>query len=160
MKKNKAVPFGSTLVLKLTIGGMGAVVAGLCIGVLPIGIITDTTGYYWPILLGMYITAIPFFYALYQAFKLLKLIDKNMAFTELSVVGLRRIKGSAATISALYALGLPYIFYVADKDDAPGVLKLALVVVFASFVIAVASAVFERLFQNAVDIKAENDLTV
>ena len=35
-----------------------------------------------------------------------------------------------------------------------------IVIAFASVVIATAAAVFERVLQNAVDIKAENDLTV
>jgi hypothetical protein len=55
---------------------------------------------------------------------------------------------------------MPYIFYVADKDDAPGVAAIGFAIIGLSFVIAVAAAVFQRLLQNAVDIKSENDLTV
>ena len=40
----------------------------------------------------MYVAAIPFFVALYQAFKLLSYIDKNQAFSELSVKALKKIK--------------------------------------------------------------------
>lgn len=55
---------------------------------------------------------------------------------------------------------MPYIYYAADRDDAPGVLAIALVIAFASLVIASAAGLFQRLLQNAVDIKSENDLTV
>jgi hypothetical protein len=35
-----------------------------------------------------------------------------------------------------------------------------MVIIFASIVIATAAAIFQRLLQNAVDMKSENDLTV
>jgi len=115
---------------------------------------------YDPILLGMYVPAIPFFIALYQAWKLLSYIDKNKAFSDLSVKALKNIKYCAITISALYAAGIPYIFYVADKDDAPGVAAMGLVIIFASVVIAAFAALLQKLLQNAIEIKSENDLTV
>lgn len=151
---------GSTLFLKFVVSLIGVVVLGLCIFVLPAGIATDQTGDYRNILLGLYIPAIPFFFALYQAIQLLNYIDENKAFTDLSIKALKNIKYCAMIISILFAAGMPYIYYVADKDDAPGVVAIGLIIIFASFVIATAAALFQQLFQNAVDIKSENDLTV
>ena len=37
---------------------------------------------------------------------------------------------------------------------------MGVLVVFGSIVVATAAAMFERILQNAVDIKSENDLTV
>ena len=150
----------STFFLRTVIIGMGAVVLGLCVFVLPLGIMTDHTGMYKPILLGMYVPAIPFFIALWETLKLLKYIDADTAFSEHSVVSLKRIKQCGKVISILYALGMPYIFHVADKDDAPGVVLIGVVIVFASLSVAVFAAVLERLLQNAIEIKRENDLTV
>lgn len=42
------------------------------------------------VLIDLYASAIPFYFALYQAFKLLSFIDKNKAFSELSVRALKR----------------------------------------------------------------------
>jgi hypothetical protein len=150
----------STVILKIVIILLGLIVLGLCAIALPLGIASDNTGYYRPILIGMYIPAIPFFAAIYQSLKLLGLIDKNKVFTSSSVQALKNIKYCASAISALYVAGMPYIFYVADKDDAPGVAAIGFAIIGLSFVIAVAAAVFQRLLQNAVDIKSENDLTV
>lgn len=151
---------GSTLFLKSVVILLGIGVLALCIFVLPVGIRTDNTGMYGPILLGLYVTAIPFFIALYQTMKLLSYIDKDKAFSDLSVRALKYIKYCGVAISTMFATGMPYIFYVADKDDAPGVVALGLVIIFASFVIAVFAAVLQSLLQNAIDIKSENDLTV
>lgn len=114
----------------------------------------------YPILIGIYVAAIPFFIALAQAFKLLNYIDKNQSFSELSVKALKNIKFCAVTISGLYVVILPFVFLVADLDDAPGLVIVGMVPVFASMVIAVFAAVLQRLLQEAIHIKSENDLTV
>lgn len=136
------------------------IVLALCIFILPSAIASDTTGGYYPIIFGMYITAIPFFIALYKAWKLLGHIEANSAFSNTSIRALRYIKCCAFTISALYAGGMPYIYFVADQDDAPGVLAISLVITFASLVISFFAAVLQKLLQNALEIKHENDLTV
>jgi hypothetical protein len=151
---------GSTLFLKLVVITIGLIVLGLCIFALPVGITTDRTGAYRPILIGMYIPALPFFFALYQALKLLSYIDKNTAFSEGSVRAIKYIKYCAAVISAMFALGMPYIYYVAEQDDAPGVILIGLVLTGAPLVVAVFAAVLQKLLQNAIDIKTENELTV
>ncbi|QHF57874.1 membrane protein [Bacillus subtilis] len=108
----------------------------------------------------LYVTAIPFYFALYQAFKLLSYIDKNKAFSGLSVRALKNIKYCAVTISIFYAAGMPVFYLIAEIDDAPGIIVIGLVIIFASMVIAVFAAVLQKLLKEAIDIKSENDLTV
>lgn len=149
-----------TLFLKGALIVIGLGVLGLCVIGLPAAIISDNVGYYRPLLLGLYVPAIPFFIALFQAGKLLRYIENNTAFSDLSVKALKIIKYSGAAICIMYTLGLPYIYIVAQKDDAPGVMLIGLIIIFASFVIAVFAGLLESLLQNAIDIKKENDLTV
>lgn len=151
---------GSTTLLRLTIFllGLGALV--IAVWPIPLAIMTDETGFYKPILIGMYFPAIPFFIALFQATKLLSYIDSNKAFSIASVKALKIIKYCAFVVSGLYTAGMPYIFYAADRDDAPGVVAIGLVIVGASFVLAVFAALLQRLVESAVDMKSENDLTV
>ena len=150
----------STLFLKAVVVLIGLVTLAFCLFGLPRIIGSINMGGYDPILLGMYLTAIPFFIALYQAMKLLNYIDKNIAFSKLSTKVLKNIKYCALTIGIMYSAGMPYIFYVGDKDDAPGVILIGLVIIFASFVVAIFSAVLQKLIQNAIELKSENDLTV
>lgn len=114
----------------------------------------------YPIIIGMYVSAMPFFIALYQAFRLLNHIDRNQAFSDLSVKALKNIKFCALIICGLYTVMLPFVFGVAQMDDAPGLVLVGMVPVFASFVITVFAAVLQRLLQEAIDIKKENDLIV
>jgi hypothetical protein len=108
----------------------------------------------------MYIPAIPFFFALFQTLKLLNYIDKNIAFSKASIRALKYIKYCGIFISVMYAAGMPYIFSVADKDDAPGVVLLGLIFTFAPMLAAILAAILQNLFQNVIDLKSENELTV
>jgi hypothetical protein len=155
---------GSTLFLRMAVFLIGIPVLALCIfGVSWLAknpVNPDYAHILYPILIGMYVSVIPFFVALYQAFKLLSYIDKNQAFSELSVKALKNIKFCAMTISGLYVVMMPFVFLVAELDDAPGLIIIGMVPAFASMVIAVFAAVLQRLLKNAIDIKSENDLTV
>lgn len=151
---------GSTIFLRGVIAAIGLLVLALCVFALPAGIASDNTGMYRWILLGLYVPAIPFFFALYQAMKLLDHIDRNKAFSTKSVDALQHIRNCALLISGLFAAGMPYIFHAADMDDAPGVVVIGLIIIFASLVIATFAAVLQKVLQNAIDIKSENDLTV
>lgn len=155
-----------TLFLKIVIFLIGIPVLGLSIFWLPwiANIAADInpelvyTKYLF--LMSIYATAIPFFVALYQGFKLLSYIDKNIAFSELSVNSLKTIKYCAITISILYVVGMPLFILMAQADDAPGIVALGLVITFASIVIAAFAAILQKLLKNAVDLKSENDLTI
>ena len=68
----------------------------------------------------MYVSAIPFYTALYQSFNLLTYIDKNQAFSQMSVEALKKIKNCAIAISGLYVVALPFVYIMAEVDDAPG----------------------------------------
>ncbi|MDL4840142.1 DUF2975 domain-containing protein [Aquibacillus rhizosphaerae] len=155
---------GTTLFLKVAVFLIGITVLALCVFLLP-WLANYTAEMYpefaylqYPILIGLYITAIPFFIALYQALKLLNYIDNNNAFSELSVKALKYIKYCAVTISILYVIGI--IFLISQNASQPGIAVIGFTIIFTSAVIAVFTAVLQKLLKNALDIKSENDLTV
>ncbi|MGE7989294.1 DUF2975 domain-containing protein [Lysinibacillus fusiformis] len=152
-----------TLFLKIAVLLMGLPVLALCIWLVPR--VALDTAQHSPVLtivalLGVYATAIAYFVALYTTIKLLSYIDQNIAFSELSVKALIKIKYCAIIISSVYVVGMPLIYYAAEVDDAPGLILIGMVIICASFVVAVFAAVLQKLLKNAIDIKSENDLTV
>lgn len=155
---------GTTLFLRLAIILIGTPIFVLCIFGLYWLVNNPANPMYssllYPILIGIYASVIPFYIALNMAFRLLSYIDKKKAFSQISVKALNNIKYSAIAISILYVAIVPFIFLLAEKDDAPGLVVMGVVPIFASLVIAVFSAVLQRLLQEAIDIKSENDLTV
>ncbi|AFQ11866.1 TPA: DUF2975 domain-containing protein [Bacillus pacificus] len=157
---------GSTLFLKIAIILIGIPVFAFCIFLIPnIGnyaaeLYPDIAYIKYLVLINLYATVIPFYFALYEAFKLVSYIDKGNAFSKLSVSALKKIKQCAVTICILYIVGMPLFYLMAEKDDAPGIIIIGMILIFASMVIAVFAAVLQRLLKDAIDIKSENDLTV
>lgn len=114
-----------------------------------------------PFILYGYAASIAFFVALYKAFKLLGYIGHNKVFSSDSVGALKSIKYCAIVLSILIAAAGLYIRISHNKDDDPaGFLALCIVTIFASIVVATAAAIFEKILQNALDMKSENDLTI
>jgi hypothetical protein len=157
---------GSTWFLRAVLGLMGLIALAICIFALP-SIKEGATQEYpgaenllYVLIGGLYLSAIPFFISLYQSIKLLNYIDKNQAFSQLSVNALKTIKYCGIAISICYVAAIPYLFHVAELDDAPGLGLIALVFACGPLVISTFAAVLQKLMQNAIDIKSENDLTV
>jgi hypothetical protein len=112
-----------------------------------------------PFLAYAYIGSIPFFVALYQASKVLGYVRQNQTFSQATVNGLRTIKYCAIAIIGFVAVSV--IFMIGgDQEDRPAGLFMRILVTFPSIIVAAAAAISERILQNAVDIKSENDLTV
>ena len=113
-----------------------------------------------PFLALVYVGSIPFFVALYQAFKLLGYIGRNEVFSQRSVRALRTIKYCAIAIIGFIVVEEIFIMLNHGNDDAAGGVAIGILISFISIVVAAAAAVFQRTLQSAVDIKSENDLTV
>ena len=112
-----------------------------------------------PFLAYAYLASIPFFVALYQAFKVLGYIGENKAFSQATVKALRTINFCALAIIGFVAVGELFIM-LDNSDDRAGGVFVGILITFGSIVIATAAVMFERILQNDVDIKSENDLTV
>jgi hypothetical protein len=114
-----------------------------------------------PFLAYAYLASIAFFVALFQAFTLLGYTRQDEVFSLKSVRALRTIKYCAIALVAMIGAAVAYLFIaMRGKDDIAGGVAMGVLMISVSVVIGTAAAVFERLLQNAVDIKSENDLTV
>src|SRR5262245_1625977 len=115
-----------------------------------------------PFLALVYAGSIPFFIALYQAIRALGYVGRNQVFSPEVVKALRTIKYCALAIIGFVVVEEIWILLVSGPDeDNPGApIFLGLLIILPSIVVAVTAGMFERILQNAVDLKSENDLTV
>ena len=113
-----------------------------------------------PFLVWAYTASIAFFIGLYQAFTLLGYIRQNKVFSQPAVKTLRTIRYCGSVLVGLIVAAEAYLFIARPGDDIAGGVFMGLLMIFVSGVIATVAAMFERILQNAVDIKSENDLTV
>lgn len=151
----------STLFLKIVISLIGIVtLAGLIWFPQTEGRATNLdllSIYSDPLIIYSFLASIPFFVALYHGIKLLSYVDQNKVFSASAVEAVRNIKYCAVTLSGLIVLGLLYIRLFAGGDDPAGPTALGIFTTFACIVMATAAAVFERVLQEAVDIKSKNE---
>src|SRR6185503_17751817 len=106
-----------------------------------------------PFLAYAYLASTPFFVALYQAFKVLGYIGQDKAFSQATVKALRTIKFCALAIIGFVAVGELFIM-LGNSDDRAGGVFMGILITFGSAVIATAAAIFDRVLQNAVDMKS------
>ena len=104
-----------------------------------------------PFLAYAYSASIPFFTALYQAFKILGYIGRDQALSQATVKSLRTIKVCALAIIGFVAVGELFIL-LGDSDDRAGGVFMGILITFGSVVVATAAAMFERILQNALDV--------
>ncbi|MGM7701885.1 DUF2975 domain-containing protein [Pseudalkalibacillus sp. Hm43] len=153
-----------TLFLKVVVFLLAIPIIGMCIFLLPwiAREVSDSqfANYFYPVLIGMYASTVPYLIGLFQAYRLLSYIDQNRAFSQSSIGALKTIKFCASTISVFYLVCLPFFYLIGEKDDAPGVILMGFILIFAPMVVAVFAAVLQKLLQQAITIKTENDLTV
>lgn len=117
--------------------------------------------YFDPLILYVYASSIAFFVALYKAFKLLGYIGQNKVFSSQSVKALKSIKYCAIILGILIVAAGVFIRIFHHKDDDPaGFIAICMVMTFATAVVATAAAIVEKILQNAIDMKSENDLTI
>jgi len=113
-----------------------------------------------PFLMLVYAGSIPFFLALYQAFKVLGYAGSNKIFSKEAVKSMRTIKYCALAIIGFVVIEEIIIMLTHGNDDATGAFAIGIFITFGSIVITTAAAVFEKTLQSAVEMKSENDLTV
>lgn len=115
-----------------------------------------------PFLALVYTGSIPFFIALYQAIRALGQVGRNNVFSPEVVRALRIIKYCALAIIGFVVVEEIWILVMSGRDeDNPGApIFLGLLIVLPSIVVAATAGMFERIVQNAVELKSENDLTV
>src|SRR3954471_258802 len=97
----------------------------------------------------VYIAFIPFFVALYQAFKLLGYAGRNRVFSPEAVKALRTIKYCALAMIGFVAVSV--IFMIGgDPEDRPGGTFMRMLIAFPSIVVATAATMFERILRFGV----------
>ncbi|SFD64322.1 Protein of unknown function [Bacillus sp. OV194] len=155
---------GSTTFLKVIIFLAGIAVLALCIWLPEIAVRDarvhpDTAYFLIPFLVCAYGFCIAFSVALYQAYKLLTYIEKNNAFSELSLKSLKIIKKCAFTVIILILLGIVSLKVLAKVTggDAAGPISLCLMGILATSIITAIVDALQKPLKNILELKPEND---
>lgn len=139
----------NSIFLRTFIISTGVLVLSLCVFILP-GVAQETAHLnpkvaylQYPILLGMYATAIPFFYALYETLKMIAIIERESVFSSRLEQGLNYIKYCAYVILVLYISG----FFLLDYSNAlpPLVAVIGIVIIIITTLVATGAAFLKHV---------------
>lgn len=115
-------------------------------------------------LLGAYLLAVPFFAALGYTHRLFSYISGDDAFSHQSVKALRNIKLCTCAFGAMVTIGSVLAIFAArsinPNEDVTHIIILGLIFIFIASVIGVFVAVLQKLLQQAITIKHDNELIV
>ena len=146
---------GSTTFLKVIIFLIGIAVLAVCVFLLPEAARRDAIerpGDYslYPLLVCAYGICITFSVALYQVIKLLTYIEKNNAFSELSLLSLKVIKKCAFTVIFFILLAIVYLRVRAQftGDDAAGPISLGLMGILVTSTVGTFVSVLQKPIKN------------
>ena len=143
MQKINSIALSSFIVF------IGFIVFSLCIFVLPnlsqetAQMNPEVAFLQYPILFGMYATAVPFFYAIYETVVMIHVTQRESIFSSRIVQGLNHIKYCAFAIIVLYVLGI----FVLDYTNAfpPLVAVMGFVIVIVTIVVALGAAFLKNV---------------
>lgn len=146
----------STIILRITLILTGLVVLVFCIAMpwmLNLGGDPDAVFAHlrYPVLVGVYLTALAFFYALYNGVRLLGYVAKGWAFSLPSIKALKGVKLGAFAVSAiLSAGGVPLFYLFAQLEDAPGLVLIGMAIAGVPFVFALSAYVLQWVVQEKI----------
>ncbi len=150
---------GSTTFLKVIIFLLGIAVLTLCIFWLPVLAIREPKAHpgaysLYPLIGCVYGCCIAFSVALYRAFY----IERNNAFSELSLKSLKVIKKCGLTTIFFIVLGIVTLKIIAKVtgDDPAGTISLSLMSILVTSIITAIVDVLQELLKNLLDTKLEN----
>ena len=112
----------------------------------------------YPLLIGIYGTAIPFYIGVYHSFNLMNLIEKDGAFTEKACKSLGAISISSVLVMAIYIIEI--VFLNINRGLHPGIFLFGVLVIFFTFIISIFASILKGLLMKVVEIKDENDFTI
>ncbi|WP_144548133.1 DUF2975 domain-containing protein [Bacillus sp. X1(2014)] len=155
---------GSSTFLKVIIFLAGIAVLTLCIYWMPVLTIRDVKAHpgdysLYPLLVCAYGICITFSFTLYQVYKLLTYIERNNAFSELSLKSLKVIK-KCAFIAIFFIVLMIISLKVISKitgDDSAGPISLSLMGILATSIIAAIVDVLQKLLKNVLELNPKKD---
>ncbi|GAB6427585.1 DUF2975 domain-containing protein [Bacillus luti] len=152
------VKLGSTTFLKVIVFLAGILVLALCIWLPAIAVKDakvhpDTANFLIPFLVCAYGFCIAFSVALYQAYKLLTYIEKNEAFSELSLKALSVIKKCSFAVIFLILVGIASLKVLSKTtgDDPAGPISLSLMGILVTIIFVNVVSVLQKPIKNSLE---------
>lgn len=143
----------NAMLLSTFLVGLGIIVILLCVFTLPrLALETVTHSpevayLQYPILFGLYATAVPFLYAIYETLHMIQIIEKQSITSKQLVQGFTRIKYCGIVIAALYIAGI----IILDTANAfpPAMALLGVIILFITGMVITVSIFMRHAIEKS-----------
>lgn len=110
--------------------------------------------------LGLYSAGILGILVVAWVYRILRLIDQDDPFSQQALKLVMGIKNMMLGIFLALSITLPMFYYIADVEDAPGVVLIGVGLAAIPLASVTFVATVEKLLERVIHMKLENDLTV
>lgn len=100
------------------------------------------------------------FSALFYLYQMVSLIGNEQAFSNQILPLAKKLNQRMVGMAVTFCGILPFVYRVAELDDAPGLIIVGLMIVSIPFSLVVFGKIVEELFKQAVYLKRDQDLTI
>lgn len=107
----------------------------------------------YPIVIGVYVSTIIIYLVFYQTFMLLDLIKEKLTFSMKTKTHLEKIKISGLVFSVLYFFLLPFVYMLANADDAPGIIFVGMIPIIGGFIVYLFADIIIKLIDEGMSLK-------
>ncbi|WP_297517783.1 DUF2975 domain-containing protein [uncultured Clostridium sp.] len=153
---NIVLIFGIIVTLLICLGAPFILGAVFKVQELPL----DNTSMFYSILIVFYICAAPYIIALFKLRTLTGLVLKNTPFTKKSVNALRTIAICSFSELILFILGANIVKHMFDEFSGILLTPPIIIIGFMCILLGLMFITLAKLFNNAIELKEENDMTI
>lgn len=100
--------------------------------------------YLFGLMISVYLMSVPYALGLVHVFKLLILMENKEFVSEAAEKSLKTIKKMAFIVAIIFLVDMPFVYIVAEMDDAPGLIMVGLFLM----TFALAIGVFANLIKK------------
>jgi len=112
----------------------------------------------YPIVIAIYVSTIFIYLAFYQTIQFIQLINHKLVFSNDSIYRLKKIKRYGLIFAALYVMALPFIYLLANADDAPGVIFVGITPLVGGFIVYLFTDILIKIIHQGISQKETSKL--
>ena len=141
-------------ILRGIIGALFLPMLFLCCFYFPYGFYLSLTGeisldiFQIVLIAIVYLIAVPYVLILLKSNQVLYYFQKEIYFNDKIIDYFRKISYNFGIIIILYLIAIPFLYVIADREDAPGMLLLALVGFGIIFIFHMIFAILHHIFKK------------
>lgn len=110
--------------------------------------------------ISLYLACTLIFAISFYLFRIFHLIDIHNFFSDSALIFVKTVRYLFIALFIVLLGIMPFVYYTADHGDAPGLIFIVMGIVFIPLAIAVFISAMEKILNNSINLKKENELTI